>query len=283
MPASRPSAAAAAGDHGGEGERERDLGDDVGGGAGGEGGAGVAAELGADGEDDDRQGDRASRPSRRRRRGRSGARRRRRRASGWVRRGAGRRPCPFTLGDRSRQFQRWFRTRKRARIRTMELRRLRLLHEFSRRGTVAAVAEALSYSPSSVSVQLAELEREAGVPLLRRAGRTLELTPAGTRLADHAAQALTADEAVRAELAALSGTPRGRRADDVRADARAGAAEQRAAGAGRDRARPARRGQALARPRPRSPTCARARSTSSSASTTTRSPSPATATSTART
>jgi DNA-binding transcriptional LysR family regulator len=92
----------------------------------------------------------------------------------------------------------------------MELRRLRLLHEFSRCGTVAAVAEALSYSPSSVSVQLAELEREAGVQLLRRTGRTLELTPAGVRLADHAAKALTADEAVRAELAALSGTPRGR-------------------------------------------------------------------------
>ena len=91
----------------------------------------------------------------------------------------------------------------------MELRRLRLLHEFSRRGTVAAVAEALSYSPSSVSVQLAELEREAGAPLLRRSGRTLQLTPAGARLAEHAAQALTVDEAVRAELAQLSGTPRG--------------------------------------------------------------------------
>jgi DNA-binding transcriptional LysR family regulator len=91
----------------------------------------------------------------------------------------------------------------------MELRRLRLLHEFSRRGTVAAVAEALSYSPSSVSVQLGELEREAGTQLLRKTGRTLELTPAGARLAEHAAQALTADEAVRAELAKLSGTPRG--------------------------------------------------------------------------
>ena len=91
----------------------------------------------------------------------------------------------------------------------MELRRLRLLHEFSRRGTVAAVAEALSYSPSSVSVQLAELEREAGAPLLRRSGRTLQLTPAGARLAEHAAQALAVDEAVRAELAQLSGTPRG--------------------------------------------------------------------------
>ncbi|HWK28151.1 MAG TPA: LysR family transcriptional regulator [Solirubrobacter sp.] len=91
----------------------------------------------------------------------------------------------------------------------MELRRLRLLHEFARQGTVAAVAGALSYSPSSVSVQLAELEREAGVPLLRKTGRTLQLTPAGRRLAEHAAAALTADEAVRAELAHLDGTPRG--------------------------------------------------------------------------
>jgi DNA-binding transcriptional LysR family regulator len=90
----------------------------------------------------------------------------------------------------------------------MELRRLRLLYELSRRGTVAAVAEALSYSPSSVSVQLAELEREAGAQLLVRAGRTLQLTAAGWRLADHAAEALAADEAVRAEIA-HAGAPRG--------------------------------------------------------------------------
>jgi DNA-binding transcriptional LysR family regulator len=92
----------------------------------------------------------------------------------------------------------------------MELRRLRLLHELSRRGTVAAVAEALAYSPSSVSVQLAELEREAGTKLLRRVGRNVQLTAAGWRLADHAEQALSADEAVRAELASLGEAPRGR-------------------------------------------------------------------------
>ncbi|HET6551252.1 MAG TPA: LysR family transcriptional regulator, partial [Solirubrobacter sp.] len=95
-------------------------------------------------------------------------------------------------------------------IRTMELRRLRLLYELARRGTVAAVAEALNYSPSSVSVQLAELEREAGAKLLTRTGRTLQLTPAGHRLAEHAATALDADEAVRADLAHLTGAPRGR-------------------------------------------------------------------------
>jgi DNA-binding transcriptional LysR family regulator len=91
----------------------------------------------------------------------------------------------------------------------MELRRLRLLHELARRGTVAAVAEALSYSPSSVSVQLAELEREAGVRLLQRAGRNVQLTAAGRRVVEHAGDALDADEALRAELATLGGAPRG--------------------------------------------------------------------------
>ncbi|MDN5725038.1 MAG: LysR family transcriptional regulator [Propionibacteriales bacterium] len=92
----------------------------------------------------------------------------------------------------------------------MELRRLALLHELSRRGTIAAVAEALSYSHSSVSVQLAELEREAGTPLLRRVGRGVELTAAGHRLAEHAACALADDEAVRAEIAGMDDTPHGR-------------------------------------------------------------------------
>jgi DNA-binding transcriptional LysR family regulator len=96
------------------------------------------------------------------------------------------------------------------RIRLVELRRLRLLLELSRRGTISDVAEALSYSPSSVSVQLAELEREVGVKLLRRVGRNVQLTPAGWRLAEHAEQALAADEAITTELVALEGRPRGR-------------------------------------------------------------------------
>src|SRR5215204_702665 len=53
----------------------------------------------------------------------------------------------------------------------LDLRRLRLLHELHARGTIAAVADALRFTPSAVSQQLAVLEREAGVPLGEPAGR----------------------------------------------------------------------------------------------------------------
>lgn len=64
----------------------------------------------------------------------------------------------------------------------LEVKRLRLLWELHARGTVAAVADALNYTPSAVSQQLATLEREAGAPLLRRTGRRLELTAAAEAL-----------------------------------------------------------------------------------------------------
>lgn len=84
-----------------------------------------------------------------------------------------------------------------------ELRRLRLLHELALRGTLAAVAGALSYSPSTISQQLALLEREAGVALLAPDGRRVRLTEHGAALAAHAARALDADEQIRAELERL--------------------------------------------------------------------------------
>lgn len=81
-----------------------------------------------------------------------------------------------------------------------ELRRLRLLHELALRGTIADVAVALSYSPSTVSQQLAQLEREAGAALLEPDGRRVRLTTQGHLLATHAARALELDEAARADL-----------------------------------------------------------------------------------
>ena len=67
----------------------------------------------------------------------------------------------------------------------LEVRRLRLLAELSSRGTIAEVADALHLSPSSISQQLSQLEREIGVPLLRKTGRRLQLTPAAEVLVEH--------------------------------------------------------------------------------------------------
>jgi DNA-binding transcriptional LysR family regulator len=84
----------------------------------------------------------------------------------------------------------------------LDVRKLRLLRELAHRGTIAAVAGALSYTPSAVSQQLAALEREAGVPLLRRTGRRVVLTPAGAALADQTEAVLALLEQASAALAA---------------------------------------------------------------------------------
>lgn len=79
-------------------------------------------------------------------------------------------------------------------------RRLRLLLELSRRGSMRAVADELGYTTSTVSQQLAVLAREAGATLVEPEGRRVRLTPAGRRLADHAVTILAALEAARADL-----------------------------------------------------------------------------------
>ncbi|MEV7414570.1 LysR substrate-binding domain-containing protein [Streptomyces sp. NPDC089919] len=91
----------------------------------------------------------------------------------------------------------------------LDVRRLRLLRELALRGTIAAVADALSFTPSAVSQQLSTLEREAGVPLLERTGRRVRLTPAGERLAGHAEAVLDRLEQARAELAGARHGPAG--------------------------------------------------------------------------
>ncbi|WP_336319790.1 LysR family transcriptional regulator [Streptomyces lavendofoliae] len=83
----------------------------------------------------------------------------------------------------------------------LDVRRLHLLRELDRRGTIAAVAEALSFTASAVSQQLSVLEREAGVPLLERSGRRVVLTPAGRTLAAHADAVLERLEQAVCELA----------------------------------------------------------------------------------
>jgi DNA-binding transcriptional LysR family regulator len=92
----------------------------------------------------------------------------------------------------------------------LELRRLRLLRELHQRGTIAAVADALRFTPSAVSQQLAQLEREAGVRLLERAGRGVRLTDAGLVLVEHAEALLERAALAEADLAAAGGTVAGR-------------------------------------------------------------------------
>ncbi|MDI6105846.1 LysR substrate-binding domain-containing protein [Actinoplanes sp. NEAU-A12] len=82
---------------------------------------------------------------------------------------------------------------------------LRSLVELHRRGTVTAVATALGYTPGAVSQQLSALERAAGVPLLRRVGRHVELTDAGLALAGHAQRILDIEAAATAELERSAG------------------------------------------------------------------------------
>lgn len=87
----------------------------------------------------------------------------------------------------------------------LDVHRLRLLRELAYRGSIAAVARALAYTPSAVSQQLAALEREAGVSLLERSGRAVRLTPAAHVLVEHAEQVLAELQRADAALAATRG------------------------------------------------------------------------------
>ena len=91
----------------------------------------------------------------------------------------------------------------------LDPRRLAVLREFAAQGTIARAAEALAFTPSAVSQQLAQLQREAGVELFRKAGRRLELTDAGRTLAARADELLARVEEIEAELAVRAGEVRG--------------------------------------------------------------------------
>ncbi|MGW0710108.1 LysR substrate-binding domain-containing protein [Streptomyces sp. NPDC002643] len=93
-----------------------------------------------------------------------------------------------------------------------DLHRLRLLRELKHRGTLAAVAAALSYAPSSVSQQLSQLEAEVGVTLLEPVGRRVRLTEQAEILVAHTEAVLERLERAEADIATslteLTGTLR---------------------------------------------------------------------------
>jgi DNA-binding transcriptional LysR family regulator len=82
----------------------------------------------------------------------------------------------------------------------MDVRRLELLLDLCRLGSMREVAEAHGTTTSTVSQQIATLAREAGTPLVEPEGRRVRLTPAGRRLADHAVTILAAVDAARLDL-----------------------------------------------------------------------------------
>ena len=82
----------------------------------------------------------------------------------------------------------------------MDTRRLELLLELSRLGSMREVGEAMQVTTSTVSQQIAALAREAGTALIEPDGRRVRLTPAGRRLAGHAVTILAAVEAARRDL-----------------------------------------------------------------------------------
>jgi molybdate transport repressor ModE-like protein len=92
----------------------------------------------------------------------------------------------------------------------LDVRRLRVLREVAQRGSFSAAAEALSFTQSAVSQQIAALERESGTKLIERNPRGLRLTEAGRALVDHADAILARLEDAEEELAAIAGLRGGR-------------------------------------------------------------------------
>jgi DNA-binding transcriptional LysR family regulator len=94
----------------------------------------------------------------------------------------------------------------------LDARRLRILRELKIRGTLAEVAAAMNFSPSSVSQQLALLEKETGVELLRKVGRRVQLTAQAEILVAQTASMLqileSAEATLAASLSAVAGTVR---------------------------------------------------------------------------
>lgn len=92
----------------------------------------------------------------------------------------------------------------------LDPRRLRVLREVAVRGSFAAAAEALAFTPSAVSQQIAALERETGTTLVERGVRPLRLTDAGRALVSHAEAVLARLEEARQELGEIASLRRGR-------------------------------------------------------------------------
>lgn len=94
----------------------------------------------------------------------------------------------------------------------IEVRHLRALLAVTQAGTFGRAAEALGYTQSAVSQQIAALERAVGTPVFDRPGgpRPVRLTPAGELLVGHAESVLGTLRGAVADIEALTRGERGR-------------------------------------------------------------------------
>jgi DNA-binding transcriptional LysR family regulator len=92
----------------------------------------------------------------------------------------------------------------------LDVRRMRVLREVAQCGSFSAAADALAYTQSAVSQQIAALEREAGTRLVERNARGVRLTDAGRVLVEHADAILARLADAEAELEAIAGLRGGR-------------------------------------------------------------------------
>src|SRR5918998_6367922 len=92
----------------------------------------------------------------------------------------------------------------------LDVKRLRVLREVARQGSFSAAADALSYTQSAISQQIAALERETATALVDRNARGIRLTDAGEALVRHADAILTRITDAEAELEAIAGLRGGR-------------------------------------------------------------------------
>jgi molybdate transport repressor ModE-like protein len=92
----------------------------------------------------------------------------------------------------------------------LDVRRLRVLREVAERGSFSAAADALNFTQSAVSQQIATLERETGTTLLQRGAGGVRLTDAGRALVAHTDAILGRLADAERELAAIAGLKGGR-------------------------------------------------------------------------
>jgi DNA-binding transcriptional LysR family regulator len=92
----------------------------------------------------------------------------------------------------------------------LDVRRMKVLREVAARGSFSAAAEALSFTQSAISQQVAALERETGTKLVERGPRGIRLTQAGEVVVKHADAVLSRLSCAEEELQALAGLRGGR-------------------------------------------------------------------------